>query len=82
MPPRAVLFDLDGTLLDTLDDIGRSANQALHEGGFPEHPIASYRRFIGDGVAVLFQRALPPGSADEAILYEAEALANEAMRLD
>ncbi|WP_165250042.1 HAD family hydrolase [Paludisphaera soli] len=60
---RAVLFDLDGTLLDTLEDIGRSANQALQEGGFPLHPIDSYRRFIGDGVAMLFQRALPPDAA-------------------
>lgn len=65
MPPRAVLFDLDGTLLDTLDDIGHSANQALREGGFPAHPIDAYREFIGDGVAVLFQRALPPASADD-----------------
>ena len=62
---RAVLFDLDGTLLDTLEDIGRSANDSLREGGFPPHPIDSYRNFIGDGVAVLFQRALPPASADD-----------------
>jgi len=66
MPPRAVLFDLDGTLLDTLDDIGRSANRALREGGYPEHPISAYRRFIGDGVAVLFQRALPADAANDA----------------
>jgi len=65
MTPRAVLFDLDGTLLDTLEDIGRSANAALQEAGFPTHPIEAYRRFIGDGVAVLFQRALPPGSAED-----------------
>ncbi|WP_165070946.1 HAD family hydrolase [Paludisphaera rhizosphaerae] len=65
MPPRAVLFDLDGTLLDTLDDIGRSANQALQEGGFPEQPISAYRQFIGDGVAVLFQRALPAAAAND-----------------
>ena len=60
---RAVLFDLDGTLLDTLEDIGRSANEALREEGFPTHPIDAYRQFIGDGVAVLFQRALPPAAA-------------------
>jgi phosphoglycolate phosphatase-like HAD superfamily hydrolase len=41
---RAVLFDLDGTLLDTLEDIGRSANETLEELGFPSHPIESYRR--------------------------------------
>ncbi|MDG3003538.1 HAD family hydrolase [Paludisphaera mucosa] len=65
MQLRGVLFDLDGTLLDTLEDIGRSANQALQEGGFPSHPIASYRHFIGDGVAVLFRRALPPEAAGD-----------------
>lgn len=62
---RAVLFDLDGTLLDTLEDIGRSANESLREGGFPPHPIEDYRRFIGDGVAVLFQRALPEGASTD-----------------
>jgi haloacid dehalogenase-like hydrolase len=40
---RAVLFDLDGTLLDTLEDIGRSANETLEELGFPPHPIPSNR---------------------------------------
>ncbi|AMV39128.1 HAD family hydrolase [Planctomyces sp. SH-PL62] len=65
MKLRAILFDLDGTLLDTLEDIGRSANLALQEGGFPPHPIDSYRRFIGDGVATLFRRALPPADASK-----------------
>ena len=65
MTPRAVLFDLDGTLLDTLEDIGRSADAALQEHGFPPHPVEAYRRFIGDGVAVLFQRALPPGAGED-----------------
>jgi phosphoglycolate phosphatase len=65
MKLRAVLFDLDGTLLDTLEDIGRSANECLREEGFPPHPIDSYRQFIGEGVAVLFQRALPAPAADD-----------------
>lgn len=65
MTLRAVLFDLDGTLLDTLEDIGRSANESLREGGFPPHPIDSYRNFIGDGVAVLFQRALPADASED-----------------
>ncbi len=60
---RGVLFDLDGTLLDTLEDIGRSANEALEELGFPAHPIEAYRQFIGDGIAMLFRRALPAGVA-------------------
>jgi phosphoglycolate phosphatase len=61
MKVRAVLFDLDGTLLDTLEDIGRAANRVLASNGFPEHPLESYKEFVGDGAAVLFQRALPGG---------------------
>ncbi len=58
---RAVMFDLDGTLLDTLEDIGRAANRVLGAHGFPEHPLESYKYYVGDGAAVLFQRALPDG---------------------
>ncbi|MGC8638541.1 MAG: HAD family hydrolase [Isosphaeraceae bacterium] len=61
--PRAVIFDLDGTLLDTLEDIGRSANQVLEALGFPARPIDAYRQFIGEGVGTLFVRALPHGVA-------------------
>jgi phosphoglycolate phosphatase len=62
--PRAVIFDLDGTLLDTLEDIGRSANQVLEELGFPAHPFGAYRQFIGEGIGTLFARALPQVVAD------------------
>ncbi len=53
---RAVLFDLDGTLLDTLEDIAVSMNRALMENGFPQHPINAYRYFVGDGVKTLARR--------------------------
>ena len=59
MTTQAVLFDLDGTLLDTLADIASAANAALVLEGMPAHPDAAYRRFIGDGVDMLFRRALP-----------------------
>ncbi len=59
MPAQAVIFDLDGTLLDTLADIAGAANAALALEGFAEHPPAAYRQFIGDGVGMLFRRALP-----------------------
>lgn len=58
MPYRAVLFDLDGTLLDTLEDIADAANAVLRAHGFPPHPAESYRQFIGSGVEILFRRAL------------------------
>lgn len=58
--PEAVLFDLDGTLLDTLEDIARAANHVLVARGFPVHPVEAYRLFIGDGSRMLMHRALPP----------------------
>jgi phosphoglycolate phosphatase len=56
---RSVIFDLDGTLLDTLTDIADAANRALIRHGFPPHEQQAYRWFIGDGSAVLMTRALP-----------------------
>ena len=63
-----MLFDLDGTLLDTLEDIARSANEVLQGLGLPPHPIDAYRRFIGDGVGNLFQRAFPAGVEDAGLV--------------
>jgi len=65
---RAVLFDLDGTLLDTLEDIANSTNRVLARHGFPSHPIDAYRYFVGDGVVTLFTRALPAERRDEATI--------------
>jgi phosphoglycolate phosphatase len=59
---QAVLFDLDGTLLDTLSDIAISANQVRVELGLIPHPIEAYRYFVGNGVARLITRAFPPCS--------------------
>lgn len=59
MDYSAVIFDLDGTLLDTLDDIGEAANRVLIQRGFAPHPPDSYRYFVGEGVRVLFERSLP-----------------------
>lgn len=58
-PYQAVIFDLDGTLLNSLEDLADAANAALEGFGFPRHPVASYRQFVGDGVRVLLRRALP-----------------------
>jgi phosphoglycolate phosphatase len=56
---KAVLFDLDGTLLNTLADIAHAVNAALASLGFPQHPVESYRHFVGEGIDVLAQRVLP-----------------------
>lgn len=61
---RGAVFDLDGTLLDTLSDIGNAANAVLAHHGFPLHPIEQYRHFVGDGVRVLMTRALPDNAQD------------------
>ncbi len=65
-PARAVLIDLDGTLLDTIDDLAAAANAMLVELGFSERPVAQMRRFVGKGAESLVQRALT-GSLDAPI---------------
>ena len=56
---KAVLFDLDGTLLYTLKDVADAMNKALEHFGFPTHPIDAYKYFIGESVVTEAQRALP-----------------------
>ena len=55
----AVIFDLDGTLLDTLSDIAAAGNSALESAGLPTHPVDAYRKFVGDGAKKLAWRVLP-----------------------
>ncbi len=57
---KLVIFDLDGTLLDTLGDIAASTNRALKQFGYKEHDREAYRYFTGDGITKLIERALPP----------------------
>ena len=59
IPYEAVLFDLDGTLLDTLRDLAEAMNAVLADHRFPEHPVAAYRLFVGDGMEELVRRVLP-----------------------
>lgn len=58
---EAVIFDLDGTLLDTIADLADSMNIVLERFGFPEHDIDAYKYFVGDGMEKLTERALPKG---------------------
>ena len=66
MKYELVIFDLDGTLLDTLDDLTRAVNHALACQGFPLRSSAEVRRMIGNGIANTMRRAIPDGSGEEA----------------
>ena len=65
MKYQTYIFDLDGTLLDTLGDLAASCNHALKVNGMPERTIDEVRRFVGNGVAKLIERAVPSGTTDE-----------------
>ncbi|NJD04223.1 MAG: HAD family hydrolase [Ruminiclostridium sp.] len=75
---KAVLFDLDGTLLDTIDDLSDSANAVLAASGFPTHKTEAYKYFVGDGVRELIARALPESHRDKVTIESSLA----AMRLE
>ena len=55
------IFDLDGTLLNTLDDLAAATNYALRTNGLPQHSVDDVRRFVGNGVRMLMRRAVPDG---------------------
>ena len=61
-----VIFDLDGTLLNTIADLAQSTNYALKELGYPTHEEDAYRFMVGNGINKLFERALPEGEKTEA----------------
>ena len=62
MTYNTYIFDLDGTLLDTLGDLAAATNYALRQHGMPEHSIDDVRRFVGNGVRKLMERAIPDGA--------------------
>ena len=68
MSYAAVVFDLDGTLLDSLADIAHAANEVLAGLALPTHPLDRYRYLVGDGVAMLFERALPEERREAALI--------------
>lgn len=64
MTYNTYIFDLDGTLLDTLQDLAASVNYALRRHHMPEHSIDDVRRFVGNGVRLLMERAVPGGAGN------------------
>lgn len=61
---KAVLFDLDGTLADSLEDLAAATNYAIGEFGFPAREVECYKYFAGDGMPKMIERALPSSAAD------------------
>ena len=62
---KLIIFDLDGTLLNTIADLAQSTNHALQALGYPTHPESAYNFMVGNGINKLFERALPEGEKSE-----------------
>ena len=67
---KAAVFDLDGTLVNSLDDLADSANATLRAHSFPVHEVEAYRYFVGDGTRKLMERILPQENAADTIFVE------------
>ena len=65
MKYELAVFDMDGTILNTLDDLTDATNHALRTFGYPEHSIEEVRFFVGNGIAKLIERATPAGTSEE-----------------
>ncbi len=65
MPYRTAIFDLDGTLVDSLRDLADTANKVLAEFGYPIHPVDAFRYFVGDGLQALIERISPTGLTEK-----------------
>ncbi len=74
---EGVIFDLDGTLLDTLDDLADSMNSVLQQLNFPVHPTEKYRYFVGDGMRQLARRVLPAEIINDELLETTIQLMSE-----
>ena len=68
-----VIFDLDGTLLNTIADLGYACNHALTQTGYPTHPIDEYPRMVGNGINNLIRRALPESDRSEETIMRVRA---------
>ena len=70
---KLIIFDLDGTLLDSITDLANSCNYILEEYGFPTHTIQQYKRYVGNGVGKLVERALPEDKRSSEFVEEVRA---------
>ena len=67
MKVNTIIFDLDGTILDTLEDLKNSVNFALSQNNLPERSLAEVRSFVGNGIRLLMERSVPDGTAIDAL---------------
>ena len=74
MPKKAVIFDLDGTLLNTYEDLANAVNYALDQNGLPTHPAEKYKIFAGNGTDMMITRALPEDKRNEEMLDKVRKL--------
>ncbi len=65
---RGVIFDLDGTLLDTIGDLSGSMNAVLERFGFPGHDVETYKTYVGDGLEMLVRRSMPQTAREDEAL--------------
>jgi phosphoglycolate phosphatase len=77
---EAIIFDLDGTLLDTLTDIAEAMNAALGRFGYGPHPVEDYRYYVGDSVRSMVERTLPKEKITEQIIEDCSAALTEEYR--
>lgn len=73
------IFDLDGTLIDSVADIGTAVNRALADHGLPTHPLHRYTEFVGEGVEALFDRAMAPLPRDPQVIEHYKRLYRDQM---
>ena len=71
---KLAIFDLDGTLVNSIDDLADAVNKALKECGFPTHSVEKYYYFVGDGVKNLIERALPENFKSEENIIKVQAI--------
>lgn len=69
-----VIFDLDGTLLNTITDLGNACNHALHQLGYPTHGLISFPNMVGNGITRLIERALPEEARNPEIVAKAREI--------
>lgn len=77
---KGIIFDLDGTLIDSLEDIADSMNSVLLQHGFPAHEILAYKHFIGNGLRNLVQKTLPANQQDDDLVNRCHTMMVELYR--